>query len=106
MTKKQIATPQSEPITSSDLSPQERLTLSRSEIVNFMQRDNRFVQIFQPVVTDYVTKNPVKTLGIAAGIGAAVVVLRPWRLITLAVITSALKSSQVPKLILNSILPK
>jgi hypothetical protein len=92
MTKKQIATPQSGSGTSPDLSPQERLTLSRSEIVNFMQRDNRFIQIFQPVVTGYATKNPMKTLGIAAGIGAAIVVLKPWRLITLGSLIAVLKS--------------
>ena len=92
MTKKQVTTPQPEPGISSDLSPQERLTLSRSEIVDFMQKDNRIFQIFQPVVTGYAKTNPMKTLGIAAGIGAAVVVLKPWRLITLGSLLALARS--------------
>jgi hypothetical protein len=65
-----------------DLTPAERLSLSRSEIVNFMQKDNQILHILQPVVADYVKSNPLKTLGISAGMGAAIVVLKPWRLIT------------------------
>jgi ElaB/YqjD/DUF883 family membrane-anchored ribosome-binding protein len=75
-----------------ELTPQERLSLSRSEIVNFMQKDNHIFQIFQPVVTGYAKANPMKTLGIAAGIGAAIVVLKPWRLITIGSLLAVLKS--------------
>jgi ElaB/YqjD/DUF883 family membrane-anchored ribosome-binding protein len=55
--------------------PEERLTKSRSEIVNFMQKDNQILHILQPVVASYAKSNPMKTLGIAAGVGAAMVVL-------------------------------
>lgn len=92
MTKKQIAATQPTPSKNPAFSPQERLTLSRSEIVNFMQKDNRFFQIFQPVVTGYAATNPMKTLGIAAGIGAAIVVLKPWRLITVGSLLALLKA--------------
>jgi ElaB/YqjD/DUF883 family membrane-anchored ribosome-binding protein len=96
MTKKQATTSHEvaslKPELRAELSPQERLSLSRSEIVNVMQKDNHLFQIFQPVVTGYAKSNPFKTLGIAAGIGAAVVVLKPWRLITLGSLIAVLKS--------------
>jgi hypothetical protein len=69
--------------TKTALTPAERLSLSRSEIVNFMQKDNQILDVLQPVIADYAKSNPLKTLGIAAGVGAAIVVLKPWRLITL-----------------------
>lgn len=72
--------------------PEERLINSRSEIVNFMQKDNQLLHILQPVVASYAKSNPVKTLGIAAGLGAAIVVLKPWRLITLGSLLAVLKA--------------
>jgi hypothetical protein len=74
-----------------DLTPAERLSLSRSEIVNLMQKDNQILHILQPVVADYVKSNPLKTLGISAGMGAAIVVLKPWRLITLGSLLAVLR---------------
>ncbi len=72
--------------------PEERLSKSRSEIVNFMQKDNQLLHILQPVVASYAKSYPVKTLGIAAGLGAAIVVLKPWRLITLGSLLALLKA--------------
>lgn len=74
------------------LSPQERLTKSRSEIVNHMQKENQIFHILQPVVAGYAKSNPIKTLGFAAGLGAAIVVLKPWRLITLGSMLAVLKA--------------
>lgn len=74
------------------LAPQERLAKSRSEIVNFMQKDNQLLHILQPVVASYAKSNPLKTLGIAAGVGAAVVILKPWRLMTLGSLLAVLKA--------------
>lgn len=74
------------------LAPQERLAKSRSEIVNFMQKDNQLLHIMQPVVASYAKSNPLKTLGIAAGVGAAVVILKPWRLMTLGSLLAVLKA--------------
>lgn len=84
--------PQLKPNLLSELSPQERLSLSRSELVNVMQKDNNIFHVFQPIVTDYAKANPMKTLGIAAGIGATIVVLKPWRLITIGSLLAVLKS--------------
>jgi ElaB/YqjD/DUF883 family membrane-anchored ribosome-binding protein len=72
--------------------PEERLTKSRSEIVNFMQKDNQILHILQPVVASYAKSNPMKTLGIAAGVGAAMVVFKPWRLITPGSLLAVLKA--------------
>ena len=74
------------------LAPQERLAKSRSEIVNFMQKDNQLLHILQPVVASYAKSNPLKTFGIAAGVGAAVVILKPWRLMTLGSLLAVLKA--------------
>jgi hypothetical protein len=74
------------------LSPEERLAESRSEIVNYLQNDNHLLQIFKPVIASYVDSNPMKTLLVSAGIGAAIVILKPWRLITLGSVLAVLKS--------------
>jgi hypothetical protein len=96
MTKQQVntslAAPELKPVLKPDLTPQEKLSQSRSEIANFMQKDNHIFQILQPVVTGYAKTNPMKTLGIAAVIGAAIVVLKPWRLITIGSLFAVLKS--------------
>jgi hypothetical protein len=84
MTKKPLATPL--------LTPEERLTLSRSEIANFMQNNNQILDILKPVVASYAKSDPIKTLGIAAGVGAAVVVFKPWRLISIGGLLAVLKS--------------
>ena len=88
MVTQQSASPQ----TTSTMKPEERLALSRSEIVNHMQSDNQIFSVLQPVVAGYAKSNPVKTLGIAAGLGAAMVVLKPWRLITLGSLLAVLKA--------------
>jgi hypothetical protein len=74
------------------LTPAERLSMSRSEIVNFMQNKNQILDILKPVVASYVKSDPVKTLGIAAGLGAAIIVLKPWRLLTLGGLIAVLKA--------------
>ncbi len=73
------------------LTPQERLSMSRSEIVNFMQNNNQILDILKPVVASYASSNPIKTLAISAGVGVAIVVLKPWRLITLGSLLTVLK---------------
>ncbi len=78
--------------TKPSLTPEERLTKSRSEIVNYMQKDNQLLHIMQPVVASYAKTHPVRTLGIAAGVGAALVVLKPWRLITLGSLLAVLRA--------------
>jgi hypothetical protein len=84
MTTKPLATPL--------LTPQERLSASRSEIANFMQNNNQILDILKPVVASYAKSDPIKTLGIAAGLGAAMIVFKPWRLISIGGLLAVLKS--------------
>lgn len=74
------------------LTPAERLTDSRSEIVNFMQNNNQILDILKPVVASYAKSDPIKTLGIAATLGAAIVVLKPWRLLSIGGLLAVLKA--------------
>jgi hypothetical protein len=54
------------------------------------------VDFAKPVFQTYAQEQPLKLLGISAGIGAAAVVLRPWRLISVTgLLLAALKSSEI-----------
>jgi len=58
--------------------------------------------IAEPVLAQYARQRPLKLIGIAAGIGAVVVVTRPWRLVSLGgLAVAALKSSQVSNFALS-----
>lgn len=58
--------------------------------------------IVEPVLAQYARQRPLKLVGIAAGVGAAVVVTRPWRLVSLgSLAVAALKSSQVSNFALS-----
>jgi hypothetical protein len=94
MTKKPSLTPSTPTAPSALLTPAERLSASRSEIVNYMQKDNQILHVLQPIVASYAKTNPVITLGIAAGVGAAIVVFKPWRLITLGSLLAVLRASK------------
>ncbi|MDI1237954.1 MAG: hypothetical protein PSV26_10780 [Polaromonas sp.] len=50
----------------------------------------------QPRMQRFAQEQPLKLLGISAGLGAATVLLRPWRLVSLTgLVFAALKSSEV-----------
>lgn len=50
----------------------------------------------RPLIQNLAEDHPVKLLGISAGLGAAAIILRPWRLISLTgLLLAALKSSEV-----------
>ena len=50
----------------------------------------------RPAVGHYAEDKPFKLLGIAAGLGAAAVLLRPWRLVSLGgLLLATLKSSEL-----------
>ena len=52
--------------------------------------------VAQPVLAEYARQRPLKLVGIAAGVGALVIVTRPWRLVSVGgLAVAALKSSQV-----------
>lgn len=58
----------------------------------------------RPMINQYAEDKPYKLLGIAAGVGAAAVVLRPWRLMSLGGIAlAAVKSSGLSSLVLSMI---
>ena len=124
--------------TSNELTPQERLAISRKAIVRHMNRhssedrmkeedddlpkdDNAYqqasqgklglakhalqvwwhrhpaslaVELSRPILNEYAKSHPFQLLGISAGTGAAIVVMRPWRLVSVgALLGAALKSS-------------
>ncbi|MEO8020689.1 hypothetical protein [Polaromonas sp.] len=54
------------------------------------------VDFAKPVFQTFAEQQPMRLLGISAGIGAAAVVLRPWRLISVTgLLLAALKSSEI-----------
>jgi hypothetical protein len=61
------------------------------------------VELATPLLAAYAHRKPLQFLGIAAAVGAAVVVLRPWRLISATGILVALvKSSQLSGLVMSA----
>lgn len=137
---------------SRDLTPQERLAVSRKAIVRYMtqddaptagQRRNPYkdnetgdgstqhqrshwqvikravrawwhhhpaqlaLDLAQPVLGRYAKEKPLQLLGVAAGIGAAVVLLRPWRMVSLSgLLIATLKSSEVSGFLLSLLATK
>ena len=54
------------------------------------------LDVARPVISSYAQGHPFQLLGISAGLGAAVVLLRPWRLMSLtSVLMAAVKSPQL-----------
>ena len=52
--------------------------------------------VAEPVLAEYARNRPIKLIGIAAGLGALIVVTRPWRLVSVGgLAVAALKSSQL-----------
>lgn len=129
-----------------ELSPQERLALSRKALVRHMSRHCRIEEnemgldletgerpaiapapagqtwrilkyavrswwhrhpasavadLAQPLLHDYAQAHPFKLLLISAGVGAAAVVLRPWRMLSAGVLLAALKSSGLAGVLLS-----
>ena len=57
---------------------------------------NLALDVARPVISSYAQGHPFQLLGISAGLGAAVVLLRPWRLMSLTgVLMAAVKSPQL-----------
>ena len=54
------------------------------------------LDVARPVVSSYAEGHPLQLLGISAGLGAAVVLLRPWRLMSLTgLLMAVVKSPQL-----------
>ncbi|MES2979650.1 MAG: hypothetical protein V4731_14595 [Pseudomonadota bacterium] len=65
------------------------------------------VDVAQPFIGKYGKTHPLKLLGIAAGLGAAVVLARPWRLISFTgLAVAALKSTQFTGLVSSMLASK
>jgi hypothetical protein len=61
------------------------------------------LELATPVLAAYASKKPAQFLGIAAAVGALVMVVRPWRLISLTGLVVALvKSSQLSSVIMSA----
>ncbi len=129
-----------------ELTPQERLAISRKAIVKHMNRhhqeadelnddDDYFddsgkspsssygtlniirralrvwwhrhpasaaIELASPLLSDYAGVHPFKLLGISAGAGAAIVVLRPWRMVSVGgLLVAAVKSSGLSNVLLS-----
>lgn len=53
--------------------------------------------VLRPVVSDYVRRKPVATLSVAAAAGAALVLIRPWRIASVTGLAMSLvRSSNLP----------
>ena len=64
------------------------------------------VDIGRPFLNNYARDKPVQMLGIAAGIGAAAILVKPWRLISVTgLVVAALKSTRLSTTLL-SLLPR
>jgi hypothetical protein len=60
------------------------------------------VDVATPVVGRYAKSHPFKLLGVAAAVGAAMVVIRPWRLLSVGGIAlAAVKSAAVPSVLMS-----
>lgn len=61
------------------------------------------VDVAAPVLRVYARRKPWQLVGISAGIGAAVVFLRPWKLVSLTTLAVAIvKSSQLSHVVLSA----
>ena len=64
------------------------------------------VDVAKPVVGRYAKGHPFKLLGTAAAVGAAIVVIRPWRLLSVGgILLAAVKSAAVPSVLMSLFSP-
>lgn len=80
-------------------------SLVKYGIRNWWQRHpaSAVVDLARPLLEDYAHDHPFKLLGFSAGAGAAIVVLRPWRMVSAGVLLAALKSSGLSAALLSGL---
>jgi hypothetical protein len=62
------------------------------------------LELATPALSVYASRKPLQFLGIAAAVGAVVVIVRPWRLISLTGLLVAIaKSSQLSSVLLSAL---
>lgn len=65
------------------------------------------VEVGEPLLDKYAAANPLKLLAISAAIGGAVVLAKPWRLISVTgLLIAALRSTQVSGLLASLLSPE
>lgn len=65
------------------------------------------VEVGQPLLEKYAAANPLKLLAISAAIGGAVVLAKPWRLISVTgLVIAALRSTQMSGLVASLLSPQ
>ena len=58
------------------------------------------VDVCHPMLEKYARENPLKLVGVAAAVGAVVVIAKPWRLISITgVLITAMRSTQMSSLV-------
>ena len=61
------------------------------------------LELATPTLSDYARRKPVQFLGIAAALGALVVIARPWKLMSATgLLVAVLKSSQLSGLVMSA----
>lgn len=62
------------------------------------------VELATPMLSSYARRKPLQYLGIAAAVGAALMVVRPWRLISATgLLVAVLKSSQLSGMLMSAL---
>lgn len=61
------------------------------------------LELATPALSAYAARKPAQFLGIAAALGAVIMVVRPWRLISLTgLVVAVVKSSQLSSLLMSA----
>jgi hypothetical protein len=61
------------------------------------------VELATPVLSGYAARKPAQFLGIAAAVGAVVMLVRPWRLVSMTgLVVTLLKSSQLSSVVMSA----
>ncbi|HWI82874.1 hypothetical protein [Ramlibacter sp.] len=61
------------------------------------------LELVTPVLSNYASRKPVQYLGIAAAVGAVVMLARPWRLISVTgLVVAIVKSSQLSSVVMSA----
>lgn len=79
-------------------------SLARQALMTWWQRHpaHLAVDIARPLLSQFAEKKPVRLLVVAAGIGAVLVLFKPWRMVTPAgVLLGTLKSSGLSNMLLS-----
>ncbi|MGJ7495632.1 hypothetical protein ACSFA8_11180 [Variovorax sp. RT4R15] len=78
------------------------LPVARSMAERWWRRHpaNAVGQLARPVLDRYARENPAKLVAVAAATGAVIVLVRPWRLLSVgALVAAALKSSDIADMV-------